>query len=663
MLPIIRVLLIALAILLDQQISTKAFAKGDVLVLLDQSSSMRINNPGFLTNQWLFDFVKTLPGSGDVVVAGFDEKVHSPITISRKEVESTTLLQAKLGGVKLAGRVTDFEQPLQYLLNYSGDLALTVIVTDGEPEIWDNDRYWYLSRQVFNDARYHELNDRYKAMFAQGFKPEARYRKLFTLYSAKNLGLIEERLAEIKKKATPKLVFIDVYGKFDFLKRWAEMASARLIVAPSPKEAINALLEPETPVKPKEDALTETVTMENKPMKNKPPDEMPNCVLQAHGQTGEGVQPIKVVSLPPLTVTLENAKELLPGAPSAVYLPEAWGIILALGVAVLIMGLLWLTRELALKQSARARKREIELEQRELQRITEENLRLEQEQGAQKIRIIEVTADLSRLQDEKTAYENKLSELKQSIDTTVEEYRQARIAAVDSEAVKNSEALQGRRLEQEREIEQACASLKGEKLSALEREIEAEKAIQAEVISHRLAAEFKQEEEDYAQKMQGRKEKALEELTNWKIAETARQQQLLADDLAKVEAGSKQKIDQWEQEAATRVQGLLESRYHEQKESYKNDLRLLAEERDTASKTLESLNIDLETQQDELERKMHEIKQELGAQERKMLAAIKEQGDLLWQETVAEAKIAKEEAMARIRRWEREEKERSLSAI
>ena len=661
--PILHVLVLTLTILLNHPLVARVCAQGDVLILLDQSNSMHLYNPGFSINAWLVDFYKTVPESGDVVLVGFDERVHAPITITPQEVKSTELLQAKLETVKLAGRVTDFEQPLQYLLNYKGDIAMAVLITDGEPDIWDSHLH-FLSRSVLNDARYGALNDRYKAMASQGVSQEERYRKLSGLYGQKNIGFIEERLADIRSKLGSRLIFIDVYGKFNFLTRWADLASARLVVAQAPSAALHELSEQKIITREsKDETLAATVTLETKPMENKPAEDIANHAGQSQGQAGLAVQPVKVVSLPPLTVTLENAKDVVPGMTATVYKTEAWSIILAVGLAVLVMALLWATREFSLKQRKAARNREVELEQRELQRITEENTRLEQVQSEWQAKIVEARSALVCVQDEKSGCEKELDDLKKSVDQTVAEYRRQKFAEADREVADKNTELERLLQERKREIEKECEAFKAEKLAAYEGELEAEKAIQAEVLRHNIAAEFKSEEDAYALKMQARKEQVLEELTNWKIAETARKQQELAAELAITEAESQEKIEQWEQDATARVQGLLESRYLEQKETYKNDLRLLAEQREAAAKNLEALSLEIETQQEGFERRRHEIAQEIEAQERRMQATFKNREALLWEETVAETKQAKEEAMARVRKWEKDEKDRLLGML
>lgn len=660
---IIRGLLLTLVILLNGPLLVSASAQGDVLVLLDQSNSMRLYNPGFSLHSWLVDFYKTVPGSGDLLLVGFDESVHAPITITQQEINSTELLQAKLETVKLAGRVTDFEQPLQYLLAYKGDIALAVMVTDGEPDIWDGHLH-FLSRSVLNDVRYGALNDRYKAMASQGVSPEERYRKLSGLYGQKNIGFIEEKLAALRNKLGQRLIFIDVYGKFNYLPRWADLASARLVVAQSPSAAQHAWAEQKAvPREFQAEALAATVTLETKPMENKLTQDIPSPAGPSQGQAGPAAQPVHVVSLPPLTVTLENAKDIVPGVTTTVYKSDTGSIVLAVGLAVLVMALLWLMREFSLKQRRAAQKREVELEQKELQRIAEESTRLEQVQGELQANISQAKRALLGLQDEQSGCEKDLDDLKKSMDQTVAEYRRHQFAEADREVSAKHTELERLLQERQRAIEQECEAYKAEKLAVSDGEVAAEKAIQAEVLRHELAASFKHEEEAYALKMQARKEQALEELTNWKLAETARLQHELAAELAQTEAESQAKIEQWEQDAAARVQGLLESRYLELKETYKSDLRLLAEQRAAAAQKLEALTLEIETLQEGLERRKREITQEIDDQERSMQAAFKNKEALLWQETVAETKQAKEEAMARVRKWEKDEKDRLLGML
>lgn len=801
-LPTIRVLVLTLALVLNHPLSVVAAADGDLLLLVDQSISMRIHTPMVPIRQWLFDFIKAWPGSGAVVLAGFDEQMHSSIKISREEIESGVGLRAKLTTVTMAGRVTDFEAPLQYLLSSSEPFDQAVIITDGEPEIWD-DRYCSLSRRVLNDARYGEINDRYRALAAKGLGRVAIYRQLSARYTEKNIGLIEERLAALKSTLGVRLVFIDLYGKFNFLQRWADLASARVVVAPSPEQAIQGLPASTVVHELKEEAVAETI-----PLHNQPAADVAPASGQPQPPAGVGRQPVEIVSLPPVTVTLQNAKEFLPGLPPPVYHADPWAIALAAGIPILLMGLLWFAREIVLRQRTTAHMREFELERQELQRLTAEGARLEQEHGLLTRRINETRADLNRLQEERKGVELELQELKRSTEREVDAYRERRFAEVDREASAKAANLEALRQEEKQAIARECDAVKAERFAVIDKELEAERALRAArlagdyqrdeeayaqkiqnrkekaleeltnwklsetarfeqalasdlerteadlraqmqarlqaeeagldrelaerkraneqaaaeyktqqfaeidqearqrmaaleaqrqersaVIDSELAelaaerraaieqematekaarvdamhaqraADFQQEEEAYAQKMQARKEKALEELTTWKLDETARQQLELANELAKSEAASLAKIEQWEQEASARVQGLLESRYRELKEGYQQELRLLAEKRETLATDIADLTQQRAQQEEELARRRHEIDQRINDQERGLLAVLKEREDRLWQETVAEATRAKEEAHTRVRLWEHEEKERLLAMI
>ena len=205
---------------------------GDVIILFDQSASMKDYDPKLISKVWMLAFIKTFKKPYNVLLVGFDDRLHEHVKATMKNKKDIETLRDKIKRIRMHGLTTDLEAPLRYLLehNDSRPITLAVIISDGEPEIWDEKR-WYLSKKIRTDNRYEELNKQYRSLKAQGFTKKELYNRLKNLYHARNLELINQRLAKLKEKLGGKLVFLDISGNFDFFESWAKAANAQFIPA------------------------------------------------------------------------------------------------------------------------------------------------------------------------------------------------------------------------------------------------------------------------------------------------------------------------------------------------------------------------------------------------------------------------------------------------
>ncbi len=205
---------------------------GDIVILFDQSASMKKYNPKLVSKLWVLTFINTFKKPYNVVLVGFDDKVYEHMSISTDNEKDLKAFKKKVERIRASGLTTDFEAPLRYLVEYDKEVFFAVIITDGEPEIWDEKR-WYLSKRIRLNERYGDLNRQYRELKSQGLTKAELYKRLNTPYSERNLELIDERLEQLKQKFGNKLIFLDILGKYEYLKRWSQTAGAELIVASS----------------------------------------------------------------------------------------------------------------------------------------------------------------------------------------------------------------------------------------------------------------------------------------------------------------------------------------------------------------------------------------------------------------------------------------------
>lgn len=221
---------------------------GEVAILFDQSASMNDFDPKLVSKKWLMELASSFKKPYNVVFAGFDDRLHEHVRLTTSKEEDARLLSEKIESVITGGITTDLETPLRYLTesNDKRPLSMAVIVSDGEPEIWDEKRP-FLSKQVRTDKRYEDLNEQYRLLKSEGRDPRQIYDLLHANYQARNIKLIKERLMEIREKFGSKLVFLDVSGKSEYFRAWAKEAGSEYIaISPqrdaSPVERLRAAL-------------------------------------------------------------------------------------------------------------------------------------------------------------------------------------------------------------------------------------------------------------------------------------------------------------------------------------------------------------------------------------------------------------------------------------
>ena len=209
----------------------------DVIILFDQSASMNDYDPKLISKVWLLTFLKTFEKPYNVLLVGFDDKLHIHEKITMQNKTDVEPLREKIKRIETHGLTTDMEAPLRYLLErYDlNPIAFAVIISDGEPEIWDEKR-WYLSKKIRSDFRYEGLTKQYLSLKNQGITKKQIYNRLKDRYQAMNLSVINERLAELKEKIGKKLIFLDISGDFKFFKSWAKSANAQYILANAQNE-------------------------------------------------------------------------------------------------------------------------------------------------------------------------------------------------------------------------------------------------------------------------------------------------------------------------------------------------------------------------------------------------------------------------------------------
>jgi hypothetical protein len=268
-------------------------------------------------------------------------------------------LAGKIEVVHTRGLATDLEIPLRYLLE--GDatkpLSLAVIVSDGEPEIWDEKRP-FLSKRVRTDQRYDDLNARYRSLKTEGRDPEQIYELLHADYQARNIKLIEARLAGIKERFGNKLVFLDVSGASEFFKNWAKAAGSEYIaIAPqmgtSPVERLRealvsfkqkaVVIVEESPPEGKESALEIPLELEPEPvpeptlMESQPPQGEQVDTVEENPETVQPKMMPEPMEEPAPVVPLIETQAQIPKPKTDEKSPLWWATLILLLIALAIV--------------------------------------------------------------------------------------------------------------------------------------------------------------------------------------------------------------------------------------------------------------------------------------------------------------------------------------
>lgn len=119
----------------------------DIMLVLDNSGSMRQNDPGFLTKKVVSDFVAGLPSSSQAGIVIFDEKVDLAVPLSPLTTnEGRQKITSSLSRVTFSGKLTDspagIERAMYELKSRGRKDATKVIIfmTDGIVDTGDKTR-------------------------------------------------------------------------------------------------------------------------------------------------------------------------------------------------------------------------------------------------------------------------------------------------------------------------------------------------------------------------------------------------------------------------------------------------------------------------------------------------------------------------------------------
>ena len=222
---------------------------GSAIVLFDQSGSMGRFDPLAISKIWLLTFIKTFTDPRQVRLVGFDEDVHAPIILETGPDTDLATITGTIEKIKTKGKATDLESPFRYLsaLKDIEDVDLILIISDGEPEVWDTS-LGYLSVFVQNDPRYVDINDLY-TQFAQNKENDSYHKQILEqIYLERNIEIIESRIASLPAEIGAKTVIWDISGRSAYLKKWAallksEYLGARIVSQEDPVGQLKSALE------------------------------------------------------------------------------------------------------------------------------------------------------------------------------------------------------------------------------------------------------------------------------------------------------------------------------------------------------------------------------------------------------------------------------------
>ncbi|MEO5373960.1 MAG: VWA domain-containing protein [Alphaproteobacteria bacterium] len=219
----------------------------DIAILFDQSGSIARHDPKLASKAWLLTFLKTFSEPHKVALVGFDEELHEHLAVDTGSSADITALTDAVDAIITRGLATDLEVPFKYLVDH-GDppVKLALIISDGEPEIWDG-KLGYLSRRVRMDPRYDDLTTRYHEMEAAGVPRKQMYDQLGALFHTRNIDLIEAQMPKLSKLVGNRLVIWDLSGTSYYLRTWARAAGAqympmRVAAGESPVENLRRAL-------------------------------------------------------------------------------------------------------------------------------------------------------------------------------------------------------------------------------------------------------------------------------------------------------------------------------------------------------------------------------------------------------------------------------------
>ncbi len=199
----------------------------EIVILFDQSGSMKLYDSKMLSKIWLSTAALTFEAPIRISLNGFDYELHQHLSVVIRGELDRSALSGALNKIETSGPATDLEVPFRYVMDRGADdsLKMVLIITDGKPEVWDK-YLGFLSPRVLNDDRYGDLNSQYRNLKASGLTDPELYSRLSAQYSARNLELIEKVIAQLGGEKGKKLVIWDISGTSEFLSRWASLANA-----------------------------------------------------------------------------------------------------------------------------------------------------------------------------------------------------------------------------------------------------------------------------------------------------------------------------------------------------------------------------------------------------------------------------------------------------
>lgn len=210
----------------------------EVIILFDQSGSMKKWDTKLRSKECLGLFSRTIVRPCGIVLAGFDDAIHEHVNVVIRTETDMDALAQRIAEIDVRSFCTDLETPFKYLIERERAEAVkfVLIVSDGEPEIWDP-RLRYFSRRIKSDSRYEKLNRQYRALKASRLSPDELYDRLGHLYHERNIELIEEQVSRLRGGLGDRIVLWDISGESRLLRGWAQECGAQYV-----------------PVKPEEDA-------------------------------------------------------------------------------------------------------------------------------------------------------------------------------------------------------------------------------------------------------------------------------------------------------------------------------------------------------------------------------------------------------------------------
>ncbi|MEG3620043.1 vWA domain-containing protein [Magnetovibrio sp. PR-2] len=235
------------------------------IILFDQSGSMGRFDSLAVSTIWMKTLARTFDAPRDVLLVGFDSRVHPPITFKIGPDIDMAKLGERLSAIKRDGKTTDFEAPLRYLstANTVENAELVLLISDGKPEIWDP-KLSHMSREVLGDSRYEALNAQVMTLRTAQNSSADIWQQLGPQFQKRNLDLIDERIKELGDKLANKTVIWDLSAESEHLKTWAVQLNSEYIPIniADEEQSISQLLFAVMTLQQKTSALMETPLQE-----------------------------------------------------------------------------------------------------------------------------------------------------------------------------------------------------------------------------------------------------------------------------------------------------------------------------------------------------------------------------------------------------------------